>query len=261
MDSQNTLDLIQTALDVQFRYAKGPVPTDLFEHPRWEMSAAHAGILTGLKNLYELAPSVPEDKKIDFAGYCLLWVSLIQLHHNFEEEHFLHHYPEAFEHKADILSEHQIFHDGIEHIKSYLLGCLPLGTKWGFFGEVVAEDPSRAQSQATTFDGAHLRTLVDAFAGPLTTHLQAEIGYFAPESIKAAGMTEEKIKQMGKDTQEMIKKIPLQPAFVYAVYHTAPGIEFPPLPRFITKFLVPWVLHWSGTQVRGWLHPQQRQCH
>lgn len=52
------------------------------------MALAHNMILRGLNSIYQQAPWVePSDTK-DFLEYCKLWVQVVTVHHNGEENDF-----------------------------------------------------------------------------------------------------------------------------------------------------------------------------
>ena len=63
-----------------------------------------------------------------------------------------------------IVAEHEGFHDGTVALEEYLISTLPSGAKYGF-GK-VAPDHSQAP-----YDGAKVRSLIDAFAEILATHV------------------------------------------------------------------------------------------
>lgn len=63
-----------------------------------------------------------------------------------------------------IVAEHDTFHDGIIALESYLVSTLSPGTKYGF-------GKAAPMQQATAYDGAKSRSLIDAFADPLAIHV------------------------------------------------------------------------------------------
>lgn len=66
---------------------------------------------------------------------------------------------------AAIITEHETFHAGVTALEDYLTSCLPIGAGWGY-GKTVG-----ANGGSSTYDGAKLKTLIDAFVEPMTAHV------------------------------------------------------------------------------------------
>lgn len=118
-----------------------------------------------------------------------------------------------------ITAEHGLFSDGMKQMQDYLCSTLPKGTSWGFQGETVQTEKS------ADYDGEKLRSIVDGFIGPLTTHvryahnplvstfpderndvrvqLQAEIEYLDPQKLRDAGLTVKDILE----TEVVVEKV------------------------------------------------------
>ena len=65
---------------------------------------------------------------------------------------------------SQIIAEHKTFHDGAAAFEEYLVSTLPAGAKYGF--DKVAPAHERVE-----YDGAKVRSLIDAFAAPLAAHV------------------------------------------------------------------------------------------
>ena len=63
-----------------------------------------------------------------------------------------------------IVAEHESFHAGTTALEEYLVSTLPSGAKYGFGKSASTHDK-------IAYDGDKVRSLVDAFAEPLATHV------------------------------------------------------------------------------------------
>lgn len=70
-----------------------------------------------------------------------------------------------------IVAEHELFHEGVENLKEYLISCLPAGAAWGYSQTVPPHDEQK-------FDASRLRSLVDAFAVDLAKHVGFAFCFF-----------------------------------------------------------------------------------
>lgn len=68
--------------------------------------------------------------------------------------------------KSDIVHEHDGFRSHIDDIKTYLESCLPAGTKWGPYAEVVPPD-----SPSNTFEATRLLKLIDSLTEAFLQHV------------------------------------------------------------------------------------------
>ena len=122
------------------------------------MALAHNGIIRGLNSIFLQAPHLPpKDTKTiqDFLTYCQCWCESMHHHHEAEETIFfpaveqVAKTPGLMKHNVE---QHQAFSPGFDAFHKYVQNCRP-------------ED----------YDGQKTKSLVDAFAGPLTQHLYDEI--------------------------------------------------------------------------------------
>ena len=130
------------------------------------MALAHNGILRGLNSIYLQATHVPRedlDAIRDFLTYCQCWCESMHHHHDAEENEF---FP-SIELISDVrgimernIEQHRAFTPGFDLFQEYARTCLP-------------ED----------YDGRKIRSLIEAFAEPLTRHLHDEI-----ETLRALDM-------------------------------------------------------------------------
>jgi hemerythrin-like domain-containing protein len=123
------------------------------------MALAHNGIIRGLNSIYLQAPNLPAgDVTVarDFLTYCQCWSESMHHHHDAEEAIF---FPEI-ERITQIqgvmegnVEQHRAFTPGFDRFYEYCKTCPP-----------------------KNYNGEKLRSLLQAFAEPLTKHLHDEIG-------------------------------------------------------------------------------------
>jgi hypothetical protein len=147
------------------------------------MALAHNGMIRGLNSIYLQAPHIPPNDKTakrDFLTYCQCWCESMHHHHDAEEAEF---FP-SLEQIAGVpglmaqnVEQHRAFTPGFEKFHEYVKTC-------------AVKD----------FDGLKLRSLVEDFAGPLTTHLQDEI-----ETLKALDKYDsEKVRQAYRRLEKLL---------------------------------------------------------
>jgi len=139
-----------------------------------------------------------------------------------------------------ITAEHESFAAGLKEMEDYLLSTLPKGTPWGFGTATVQNEKSN------DFDGAKLRSIIDGFVEPLVNHLQMEIQYLEPQKLRDAGITAEDILKTEVVVEKHIKSYPPAGFLVWGYLHTPRVLEFPPIPKFVKYFLIPWVFYWPN---------------
>jgi len=240
-DPPTTIELLKNTVTVINKTANGPAPADALKRPQWEMSGAHALIITGFLSIYEQAPSVLPVHHRDFVQYALIWLACLQDHHWFEEELYFPMFPSKFESET-ILREHEAFHQGILTTEEYLVSCLPIGEKWGL-GKTVALSETRKNKDVVSFDGEYLRKILEGYVVSLLDHLQAEIQYLEPANLTASGMTEADVIHTEEVSKAHHMKLPMTTMLTWAV-QVSPNKDFPPAPNFIKHYLVPWVFYW-----------------
>ncbi|KAF7509778.1 hypothetical protein GJ744_007473 [Endocarpon pusillum] len=123
-----------------------------------QMALAHNGILRGLNSIYLQATHIPrEDVSAirDFLTYCQCWCESMHHHHDAEEKDFFR----SIELISDVpgimegnIEQHRAFTPGFDLFQEYSRTCL-----------------------AQDYDGRKIRSLIEAFAEPLTRHLYDEI--------------------------------------------------------------------------------------
>ena len=124
------------------------------------MALAHNGILRGLNSIYLQAPHLPDDKDRDatirdFLTYCQCWCESMHHHHKAEETVF---FP-SIEQVSNVpgimennIEQHRAFTPGFDRFQEHARTCVP-----------------------SDYDGRKIRSLIEAFAEPLTQHLRDEI--------------------------------------------------------------------------------------
>ncbi|KAF2688984.1 hypothetical protein K458DRAFT_293758 [Lentithecium fluviatile CBS 122367] len=123
-----------------------------------QMALAHNGILRGLNSIYLQAPHIPRSDPTmirDFLTYCQCWCESMHHHHDAEEEEF---FP-SVEKITNVqglmernIEQHRAFTPGFERFQEYARACSP-----------------------ADYDGGKIRSLIEAFADPLTRHLHDEV--------------------------------------------------------------------------------------
>ena len=123
------------------------------------MALAHNGILRGLNAIYLQAPHLPRnDLNVvqDFLTYCQCWCESMHHHHDAEEMDFfpsieqISNTPGLMERNVE---QHRAFTPGFDAFQEYSRTC-----------------------PAKDYDRHKMRSLIEAFAEPLTRHLHDEIG-------------------------------------------------------------------------------------
>lgn len=122
------------------------------------MALAHNGILRGLNSIYLQATHIPREDVgtvRDFLTYCQCWGESMHHHHDAEEGIF---FP-SIEQISGVqgimernIEQHRAFTPGFDRFQQYCRTCLP-----------------------KDYDGQRIRSLIEAFAEPLTQHLHDEI--------------------------------------------------------------------------------------
>ena len=214
------------------------------------MALAHNGIIRGLNAIYLQATNIAREDlqaRRDFLTYCQCWSESMHHHHDAEEKDF---FP-SIEQISGVegimernIEQHRAFAPGFDAFHEYSRSCLP-----------------------QDYDGREIRSLIEAFAEPLTGHLRDEI-----ETLRALDQYDSKRVQQAYQRLEKslmatdnvssasdvqaISSVSLTP-FQYRigplVFGTADrnfegGMHnFPSVP-----FFVPFVIHyWFARRYRG----------
>ncbi len=194
------------------------------------MALAHNGIIRGLNSIYLQSTHLPQDKTIqrDFLIYCQCWCESMHHHHDAEEENFFPNIEKISGVEGLMqqnVDQHAAFTPGFEDFQKYAQTCKP-------------ED----------YDGQKLRSLVEAFAEPLTRHLNDEI-----DTLRALDKYDsEKVRQAYKGLEKLLMATDNQ-RIAPLVFGTADrsfegGMhDFPSVP-----FFVPYVIHYAfGRKYHG----------
>jgi len=94
----------------------------------------------------------------------VLFAQVTHHHHQLEEDWWFDALKGAVP-KDDIVHEHDGFRQEIHDMETYLVSCLPAGTKWGPYNDVVPA----ASSQ--TFDVQRLETIIEALVAAFVDHV------------------------------------------------------------------------------------------
>lgn len=103
------------------------------------------------------AEQIPPSEHNNFVAYCLVWSSLLESHHDTEEEYFFAALDKKYGQGTmqQSLDEHALFHGGLEKFIAYLKSC-EAGTDH-------------------SFDGKALLDIIGDFGPPLIHHMSSEI--------------------------------------------------------------------------------------
>jgi hemerythrin-like domain-containing protein len=122
------------------------------------MALAHNGILRGLNSIYLQATHIPShdlDTIRDFLTYCQCWSESMHHHHDAEEKEFFPNIERITGVQGIMernIEQHRAFTPGFESFQEYSMTCSP-----------------------KEYDGQNMRSLIEAFAEPLSKHLHDEI--------------------------------------------------------------------------------------
>ncbi|OQN99037.1 hypothetical protein B0A48_14898 [Cryoendolithus antarcticus] len=123
-----------------------------------QMALAHNGILRGLNSIYLQAPNIllaDAKAKQDFLSYMQCWSESMHHHHDCEETIFFPDIERITGVKGLMqqnVEQHRAFTPGFDAFQEYARACKP-----------------------QDFDGQKVKSLIDAFAKPLSQHLYDEI--------------------------------------------------------------------------------------
>ncbi|KAG8851911.1 hypothetical protein FRB91_007204 [Serendipita sp. 411] len=251
--STQFIDMCNKARALFAKYCSEPLPKDPYAKMRWEMAGAHAYLTDALHNIYLWSDKISPSEEQDFAFFCYCAIQNIEHHHHLEETHV---FPSMEpEYKTDVLNEHAAFAKGLHDLDSYLLAVMGAdkGEKYGQMTKV----PNRNKE---AYNGQRIKQLLEAFAFPLFTHLQHEIGWLNPERLRESGLPVSRFAEIETLVQEHIKNEADGPSVVvFAVFHFPPYSQSPQLPWILQKVLVPYVLYWKHRKSWRWLPDYSKQ--
>jgi len=240
MPDQKTLQRFDDAIALMKTFCAGALPKDPFAGPAFLMGGAHSLILITLRNVYVKASTIKPADYEDFVLYALFWVAVTHHHHQVEEDWWFDALKGAVP-KDDIVHEHDGFRQEIHDMEIYLVSCLPAGTKWGPYTDVVP-----AASSQTTFDAQRLEKVIEALVAAFVDHFCAEPGYLSGAKIRAK-LTHEEMEALNDRLEKYIISQP--PSFhVWSFVHR-PSDDFPPMPWFLKRIVIPWIWWWGGSNL------------
>lgn len=147
------------------------------------MALAHNGILRGLNSICLQATHIPQgdmNTVRDFLTYCQCWCESMHHHHDAEEQTFfpsieqISGVPGLMEQNKE---QHRAFTPGFEQFQEYVRTCRP-----------------------EHYQGERIKSLIEAFAEPLTQHLHDEI-----ESLRALDAYDsERVRQAYKRLEKIL---------------------------------------------------------
>ena len=165
-----------------------------------QMALAHNGIIRGLNAIYLQSIALPFGNPTivqDFLTYCQCWCESMHHHHDVEEETFFPSIEKLTSQPglmSDNVEQHRAFTPGFEAFQEYVRTC-PMGE----------------------YDGKKIRSLIEAFAEPLTQHLRDEI-----DTLRALDKYEsEKVRQAYNQMDKLMR----ESDNVRIILHTHPSID------------------------------------
>ena len=114
-----------------------------------DMTLVHNVIIRGINSIWRNAPLVKPGDAQAFAGYCLVCMDVIHVHHSGEEA-FIFPFLQTKLDMGHNLEQHEAFHGPMEVFKAYM---------------------ERVQSGKEEYDGQKAQSLVEDFGELLVTHL------------------------------------------------------------------------------------------
>lgn len=235
MTNKTTLKNLDDAILFMQTSGAGPMPKEPFGGFQWSMAGAHGIILISLKNIYVKASTIKPADVHDFLLYTLYWVAIIEHHHHIEEEWAMDDLKGAVS-KETIIHEHDGFRHQIHDFQAYLESCLPAGTKWGPYTDVVAAGTTKRE-----WDSKEAERLIEELVAAFLTHFCDEIGYLDAAKVRTT-LSYEEAEAVNKKLEHYIVKQP--PSFHVFSHIHRPGENFPPMPWFVKHILCPWVFYW-----------------
>jgi len=198
-----------------------------------------------MANIYDKIDSIPANEEQLFATFVLIGVLTIHHHHHIEETLIFPKMEPEFTSPA--LQEHALFTDTLEELEVYLMNVL-----------AVKKDPKGSPIPDPTktkipYDRNKIIELLDRLLEPMFDHLSKEVGYLDPAKIKASGLSEQRLNDISASVERHVQSEVDVSMLPYAVGHVPPGTGFPPLPAFLTKFLIPYVFWWKHRRLWRYL--------
>ncbi|PVF94323.1 hypothetical protein CPB86DRAFT_789162 [Serendipita vermifera] len=239
MSSEEYFKICDHALGKFLEHCTQPCPTDPFVQERWTMCGVHTTFAEAMKQMYKLADTITPKDEQDFAMYCFAFTQNLHHHHHLEETIMFPLMEPEF--KTNVVDEHAAFHDALEDLENYIHGIL--GTKQGkIYGDIV-KDTTR---QKIRYNAEKFKKLLETLITPLMTHLLHEIEWLDPEKIRASGLTAQRLHDMEEQVLKHIKE-QANPFVIHVqvLGHLPPNVQWPPMPWFVKKILVPWVFYWK----------------
>ncbi|KAI0032507.1 hypothetical protein K488DRAFT_49746, partial [Vararia minispora EC-137] len=185
---------------------------------------AHEGFKAAFENIEKHLENPPKGDMANFIGFCESFVAIIEHHHNTEEETL---FPELNT-KMDFHGEqeqHKAIHDFLHS-----------------FADIL----TKAKPNPQSLDIAAIKQLMAGAKQNLYTHLDQEVDHITGENIRAAGFTDKEVQDMLKRMDEFIMKGVVMsrdlPFICCVTKPQANGKAFPPLPWFIRKIVLPFML-------------------
>jgi len=145
------------------------------------------------------------------------------------------------------LQEHALFFDALNELEEYLQAVLAL--KKGPKGTPIP-DPTRKK---IPYNRNKITELLDKLLTPLFEHLAKEVGYLDPAKLRASGLTEQRLDDIATSVERHVQGEVDVYLLPFVIGHVPPGTGFPPMPAFLSKFLIPYVFWWKHRRLWRYL--------
>ncbi|KAF8574056.1 hypothetical protein K439DRAFT_1420908 [Ramaria rubella] len=196
-------------------------PNDPYEVPRFFMLLAHKSYQKGFESVLSHLDDPPLDDLKNFLGYCEACLLAISYHHHVEETVF---FPFANQ-KLDFsheMEQHKDIHAGLDRLIDTI---------------------QAAQTNHSLFDAAQMKKMMVGLRTPMYEHFDEEIAHLNPAELKVFPTEEivaimEKVKTTAKGTGDPFKMVPFYLSHRPLEYSKT----WPPMPWFVRKFVVPYVI-------------------
>jgi len=202
-------------------------------------------ITEGIANVYEKIDFIPEDEEQRFAHFTLIGILAIHHHHHIEETLIFPKMEPEF--TCPALQEHALFNDTLVELEDYLMAVLAF--KKDSKGSPIPD----STKTKIPYDRNKIKALLERLSTPLFDHLSKEVEYLDPAKIKESGLSEQRLIDISASVERHVQSEIDVTVLPHVIGHVPPGTGFPPLPPFLTKFLVPYVFWWKHRKLWRYL--------
>ncbi|KAI9344544.1 hypothetical protein DFJ73DRAFT_498850 [Zopfochytrium polystomum] len=220
---------------------------------------SHKVLKRGCRQIIARAPTVSSSEVPAFVGYCLAYVKILMHHHHLEEDNLFPALKDKIPALQQRLEEHEAMMGSINAFTAYLTALSP-----GTPAATVAATPSPATPPPATptptatpaaasggggggsakqaFDATTFVSLVTPIQDFVVPHLAAEEVDLTAATLKAAGVTEDEVKEILKKMTEQGMKADKTVELAFMLRHFSSeerSIFFAEVPWLVRKVIFP----------------------